>query len=146
MLWIGGSVCAVLLLYTRATLHNELAIQAARLRPVVITFWMLTISLNILVTCKHQAIVVLPSNHDIFPVLIVFSIWRVDREMAQFRHQRSGPPRRSGLKTAMLIVAESETIYTLAAIISCTTYASGSNAVYGVSGVVRMGNLASAAR
>ncbi|PBK80849.1 hypothetical protein ARMGADRAFT_1171648 [Armillaria gallica] len=116
LLWIGTLVTTVLNIVDISHIHSEALTAPTSLRPIISSFWGISIALNIITTC-----------------LIVARIYSVDRMV--YRHsvtRLSGShfDRLNGLQRAMRIIIESGAIYTSVAIITCATYVSGSIAVY----------------
>ncbi|PBK63168.1 hypothetical protein ARMSODRAFT_963394 [Armillaria solidipes] len=116
LLWIGTLVTTVLNIVVISHIHSEALTAPTSLRPIISSFWGISIALNIITTC-----------------LIVARIYTVDR-MA-YRHSvtrlsESHSGRLNGLQRTMRIIIESGAIYTSVAIITCVTYVSGSIAVY----------------
>ncbi|KAK0484595.1 hypothetical protein IW261DRAFT_846894 [Armillaria novae-zelandiae] len=116
LLWIGTLVTTVLNIVVISHIHSEALTAPTSLRPIISSFWGISIALNIITTC-----------------LIVARIYSVDRMVYMHSVTRlSGPhsDRPNGLQRAMRIIIESGAIYTSVAIITCATYVSGSIAVY----------------
>ncbi|KAJ6595600.1 hypothetical protein DFH09DRAFT_973684, partial [Mycena vulgaris] len=120
LLFLGGGVCNVMTLILEANLHSNALVTSKALKPVITAFWILTIVLNILTTG-----------------LLVFRIWRVDRQNAQFGYHTasSGDAQPSRLRQAMRIIIESGLMYTTLAFVTFVTYITDSNSVYGTSDV-----------
>ncbi|KAJ7036754.1 hypothetical protein C8F04DRAFT_1394021 [Mycena alexandri] len=122
LLWIGGAVCTVTNIVLEARLHSDALVTSKSLRPVIISFWVLTIVLNILTTG-----------------MLVFRIWKVDRESARFAYRTASSSgittRPSRLKQAMRIIVESGLLYTTVALITFITYITNSNSAYATSDV-----------
>ncbi|KAK0469002.1 uncharacterized protein EV420DRAFT_1823 [Desarmillaria tabescens] len=116
LLWIGASVTAVLNIVVLSQIHSEALTAPTSLRPIISSFWGISIALNIITTC-----------------LIVVRIYNVDRTVSRHPVTRlSGchSDRLNRLQRTIRIIIESGAIYTSAAIITCATYVSGSVAVY----------------
>lgn len=115
LLWIRTLVTTVLNIVVISHIHSEALTAPTSLRPIISSFWGISIALNIVTTC-----------------LIVARIYSVD-QMAYMHSviRLSGPhsDRPNGLQRAMRIIIESGAIYT-SVVITCATYVSGSIAVY----------------
>ncbi|KAJ7152895.1 hypothetical protein C8R46DRAFT_1120710 [Mycena filopes] len=124
LLWIGGAVCTVMNIVLEIRLHSNALVTSTSLRPVIISFWVLTIVLNILTTG-----------------MLVYRIWQVDRKSSQFAYRTTssssghGTTRPSRLKQAMRIIIESGLLYTTVALITFITYITNSNSAYATSDV-----------
>ncbi|KAJ7183459.1 hypothetical protein C8R46DRAFT_984653 [Mycena filopes] len=125
LLWIGGAVCTVMNIVLEIRLHSNALVTSTSLRPVIISFWVLTIILNILTTG-----------------MLVYRIWQVDRKSAQFAYRTTSSStggatrtRPSRLKQAMRIIIESGLLYTTIALITFITYITNSNSAYATSDV-----------
>ncbi|KAJ7903797.1 hypothetical protein B0H14DRAFT_3421976 [Mycena olivaceomarginata] len=105
LLYLGGTACAVMILRVVATLHSNTLITSSSLNPLILSFWVLTIVQNIITTG-----------------LLVFRIWRVDRNTARLRN-------------TMRIIIESGLMYTTIALLTFITQITNSNSTYGVSDV-----------
>ncbi|KAJ6544707.1 hypothetical protein B0H10DRAFT_2133542 [Mycena sp. CBHHK59/15] len=118
MLWLGGSTCGAILTYTFATLNKAALIDTASATPWVDSMIALTLSMNILTTS-----------------LIVFRIWRVDKQTSGMMATASTARSRrvTRLKSIMRILVDSAALYTVSVIIFVATYIAGSNANYGTS-------------
>ncbi|KAK0194543.1 hypothetical protein F5146DRAFT_902814, partial [Armillaria mellea] len=116
LLWIGTLVTTVINIVVISHIHSEALTAPTSLRPIISSFWGISIALNIITTG-----------------LIVARIYSVDRMAYMYSVTRLSGPRSgrlNGLQRAMRIVIESGAIYTSVAIITCATYVSGSIAVY----------------
>ncbi|KAJ7719956.1 hypothetical protein B0H16DRAFT_1218975, partial [Mycena metata] len=121
LLWLGGSVCTVMIIRIEATLRSDTLITSDSLKPLILSFWILTIVQNILTTG-----------------LLVFRIWRVDQQNARFAYHTnssSANKRQSKLRQVMRVIIESGLMYTTIALITFITYIANSNSTYGVSDV-----------
>ncbi|KAJ7844902.1 hypothetical protein B0H14DRAFT_3868192 [Mycena olivaceomarginata] len=117
LLYLGGTACAVMILRVEATLHSHTLITSNSLNPLILSFWVLTIVQNIITTG-----------------LLVFRIWRVDRENTRFAYNASQGGQ-SRLHQVMRIVIESGLMYTTIAFLTFITQITNSNSTYGVSDV-----------
>ncbi|KAH7889178.1 hypothetical protein F5I97DRAFT_1934143 [Phlebopus sp. FC_14] len=109
LLWIGGVV-------TFATLKTAALIDTTKAVPYSISFFTFTISLNVITTS-----------------LIIYRIWKVDRETAQIvtiSSSRSSRRHMSRLHSIMRILVESAALYTISVIIFVITYAVNNNGNY----------------
>ncbi|KAJ7749586.1 hypothetical protein DFH07DRAFT_828975 [Mycena maculata] len=119
LLWCGAAACTGMVLHIEGTLHSNALITSGSLQPLVTSFWLLTITLNLLTTG-----------------LLVFRIWKVDRQNARFAYQTaSSQYRPSRLRKVMRIIIESGLMYTVVAFITFVTYIVNSNSSYGTSDV-----------
>ncbi|KAJ6586261.1 hypothetical protein DFH09DRAFT_1431952 [Mycena vulgaris] len=119
LLWCGAAACTGMILHIEGTLHSNALITSGSLQPLVTSFWLLTITLNVLTTA-----------------LLVFRIYRVDRQNSRFAFQTaSNQYRPSRLRKVMRIIVESGLMYTVVAFITFITYIVNSNSSYGVSDV-----------
>ncbi|KAF7353742.1 hypothetical protein MVEN_01059600 [Mycena venus] len=119
LLWLGGAACTAMIIHVEATLHSNALITSSSLGPLVLSFWVLTITQNLLTTG-----------------LIVFRIWRVDRQNAPFTyHTNSSSKQHSRLREVMRIIIESGLMYTTIALLTFITQITNSNSTYGVSDV-----------
>ncbi|KAK0469017.1 uncharacterized protein EV420DRAFT_1658099 [Desarmillaria tabescens] len=117
LLWIGVLGTTITNIYLLSTIHSEALTVATKLRPIVTSFWVISIALNIITT-----------------FLIVMRIFAVDRKLvfqpisglSISRSER----RFSALQRTMRIIIESGAIYTGIAIITFATYVSGNVGVY----------------
>ncbi|KAG7442944.1 uncharacterized protein BT62DRAFT_1079035 [Guyanagaster necrorhizus] len=117
LLWIGVLGTTTANIYLLSTIHSEALTAATKLRPVVTSFWVISIALNIITTA-----------------LIVLRIFAVDRKvtfqpMSGISISRS-ERRFNALQRTMRIIVESGAIYTGIAIITFATYVSGNVGVY----------------
>ncbi|KAK0484575.1 hypothetical protein IW261DRAFT_1416519 [Armillaria novae-zelandiae] len=124
LLWIGVLGTTITNIYLLSTVHSEALTVATKLRPIVTSFWVLSIALNVITTS-----------------LIVLRIFSVDRNIIfqpisglSISHRER---RFSALQRTMRIIIESGAIYTGIAIITFATYVSGSVGVYITSALVR---------
>ncbi|KAJ6627715.1 hypothetical protein B0H10DRAFT_1993809 [Mycena sp. CBHHK59/15] len=115
LLWLGNAVCNGRLVYLQATLQSRALVTAKLLLPWGTAFWALTITVNICTTS-----------------LIVWRIWRVDKENEKFRFPLGSlpdvPP--SALSRAMRNMIESGLLYTTAAVLTFAAYTAKSSLVY----------------
>ncbi|KAK0219735.1 hypothetical protein EDD85DRAFT_960916 [Armillaria nabsnona] len=121
ILWLGVLVAAILNIIVLHSIHSESLTVAKSLRPIVTSFWSISIALNIIAT-----------------VLIVTRIYRVDRSNADFSiatRSTSRSRRYTRLQQIMRIIIESGALYTSVAITTCATYVSGSQGVYVTSAI-----------
>ncbi|KAJ7709453.1 hypothetical protein B0H17DRAFT_915723 [Mycena rosella] len=120
LLWCGAAACTGMVLHIENTLRSNALITSGSLQPLVTSFWVLTITLNLLTTS-----------------LLVFKIWKVDRRSAHFMHQSaSAQYQPSRLRKVMRIIIESGLMYTVAAFITVMAYITNSNSTYPTSDVV----------
>ncbi|KAK0498929.1 hypothetical protein EDD18DRAFT_1350361 [Armillaria luteobubalina] len=117
LLWIGVLGTTITNIYLLSTIHSEALTVATKLRPIVTSFWVLSIALNVITTS-----------------LIVLRIFSVDRKMVFQPISGLSISRRerriNALQRTMRIIIESGAIYTGIAIITFATYVSGSVGVY----------------
>ncbi|TFK39913.1 hypothetical protein BDQ12DRAFT_711990 [Crucibulum laeve] len=113
VMWCGGTVCSVFLVYYEATFHSQVLVSAEKLHPFGVAFWALTVGLNVITTG-----------------LLVWPIWKVIQENEQFVYRNSVAHPPNTLKNVMQIIIESGLLYTAMAFITFVTYTSGSNALY----------------
>ncbi|KAK0205475.1 hypothetical protein DFS33DRAFT_1383381 [Desarmillaria ectypa] len=121
ILWLGVLVTAILNIIVLHSIHSEALTTAKSLRPIVTSFWSISIALNIIAT-----------------MLIVVRIYGVDRSNAEFSiasRSTTRSRRYSRLQQIMRIVIESGALYTSVAITTCATYVSGSPSVYVTSAI-----------
>ncbi|TFK31709.1 hypothetical protein BDQ12DRAFT_618421 [Crucibulum laeve] len=117
LIWCGGTVCAVVLVIYQATLRSQALVTAGKMYPFGISFWVLTVTLNIITT-----------------VLMVLPIWKVIRQNEQFAYHRS--PQSNGLRNVMHIIIESGLLYTVLAFMTFVAYTTNSNSLYIISSAV----------
>ncbi|KAF8058208.1 hypothetical protein FPV67DRAFT_1428427 [Lyophyllum atratum] len=115
-LWIGGTVCAVFLVYYEATFTEHVLVSVSKLHPYGVAFWASTVSSNIITTA-----------------LLVWPIWKVARHHDQYVYQNTAGPRPNVMKHMMQVIVESGLLYMVAAFVTFVTYTSGSNSLYVVS-------------
>ncbi|PBK63138.1 hypothetical protein ARMSODRAFT_963341 [Armillaria solidipes] len=117
LLWIGVLGTTITNIYLLSTIHSEALTVATKLRPIVTSFWVISIALNVITTS-----------------LIVLRIFAVDRKMVFQPISGLSISRRerrfSALQRTMRIIIESGAIYTGIAIATFATYVSGSVGVY----------------
>ncbi|KAF8191516.1 hypothetical protein K438DRAFT_1830649 [Mycena galopus ATCC 62051] len=121
VLWLGCVVCTGMTLHIEATLHSNALITSGSLHPLIVAFWVLTITQTALTTG-----------------LIVFRIWRVEQENAPFVYNTnpSSPHKQqSRLRQVMRVIIESGIMYTAIASLTFITEMANSNSTYGVSDV-----------
>ncbi|KAJ7749572.1 hypothetical protein DFH07DRAFT_555271 [Mycena maculata] len=119
LLWCGAAGCTGMVLHLEGTLRSNALITSGSLHPPITSFWLLTITLNLLTTG-----------------LLVFKIWRVDRENARFTFQTtSAQYQPSTLRKVMRIIIESGLMYTVVAFLVFITYIFNSYSVYPTSDV-----------
>ncbi|KAJ7983269.1 hypothetical protein DFH06DRAFT_1081455 [Mycena polygramma] len=120
VLWLGTAVCTVMNIQIEASLHSHALITSSSLQPVIISFWCLTISQNLLTTG-----------------LLVYRIYTIDKENSRFAYHSnsSGNKAPSRLRRVMRIILESGLMYTVTAIVTFITFISGSNSAYATSDV-----------
>ncbi|KAJ7599495.1 hypothetical protein C8J56DRAFT_916817 [Mycena floridula] len=109
LLWMTNISCGMVLIWIQATIRTQTSILAGRFGPFLTAFASVTIVQAVITTS-----------------LIVWRIWKVDRENAKFRAPswHSSPTK---LQKVMRIVIESGLMYTTFAIISFVTYVANSN-------------------
>ncbi|KAJ7586072.1 hypothetical protein C8J56DRAFT_946099 [Mycena floridula] len=109
LLWMANTSCGMVLVWIQSTIRTQTTLLAGKFGPFLTGFASITIVQNIITTS-----------------LIVWRIWRVDRENAKFRapSSHSSPTK---LQKVMRIVIESGLMYTTFAIISFVTYVTNSN-------------------
>ncbi|PBK80873.1 hypothetical protein ARMGADRAFT_821298 [Armillaria gallica] len=129
ILWIGVLGTTITNIYILSTIHSEALTVATKLRPIVTSFWVISIALNVITTS-----------------LIVLRIFAVDRKMVFQPISGLSISRRerrfSALQRTMRIIIESGAIYTGIAIITFATYVSGSVGVYITSALVQTAGIA----
>ncbi|TFK39900.1 hypothetical protein BDQ12DRAFT_734622 [Crucibulum laeve] len=116
VMWCGGTVCSVFLVFYEATFRTQTLVSNDKLHPFGVAFWAITVVLNVITTA-----------------LLVWPIWKVTQQNERFgyRSTTSDPPTR--LKNVMQIIIESGLLYTTMAFMTFVTYTSGSNSLYIVS-------------
>ncbi|KAJ7151024.1 hypothetical protein C8R46DRAFT_824008, partial [Mycena filopes] len=122
LLYAGSSVCSIMILRIEATLRSHVLVTGAgSLKPLILSFWVLTIVQNILTTG-----------------LLIFRIWRVDQQNSQFGYgtsSSSGKRKTSRLRQLIRVILESGALYTTMAFLSFVTFVVNSNSTYGVTDV-----------
>ncbi|KAJ7576922.1 hypothetical protein C8J56DRAFT_971940 [Mycena floridula] len=117
LIWMADTACAMVLTWIEATFHSHSLLLAGKFGPFLTSFASLTIVQNVITTA-----------------LIIWRIWKVDRENAKYRYNtgstNTGTRRSSRLRNVMRIVIESGLLYTTFAVISFCTYVTNSNAFY----------------
>ncbi|KAJ8502353.1 hypothetical protein ONZ45_g11850 [Pleurotus djamor] len=121
-LLLGSFITAIWSIVLEVTLQSRVTLQFVKLKPIILTSTLTTLFQNILTTS-----------------LIIWRIWRVDRETAQYFNtlQASGdtiyqPPGRphppTRLRQVLRIVIESGLLLTVIAIVSTVVYVVNGNA------------------
>ncbi|KAJ7037807.1 hypothetical protein C8F04DRAFT_1329070 [Mycena alexandri] len=122
LLYLGSGVCGAMILRIEGTLRLHVLITgASSIKPLILSFWVLTIVQNILTSA-----------------LLIFRIWRVDQQNTQFVYGGTGSSdkkRQSQLRRVIRVILESGLLYTTMAFLSFVTFAVNSNSTYGVSDV-----------
>ncbi|KAG6917361.1 hypothetical protein DXG01_002826 [Tephrocybe rancida] len=116
VLWLGGTVCSVFLVYYEATTTTSALITASKLHPYGVAFWASTVSLNIITT-----------------TLLVWPIWKVARHHEQFAYQSTNSGSLNIMKDVTYVIIESGLMYTVAAFMTFVTYTTKHNSLYIVS-------------
>ncbi|GLB41444.1 hypothetical protein LshimejAT787_1000440 [Lyophyllum shimeji] len=117
MLWIGGTVCSIIIIYYESTFKEHVLVSAGKLHPYGVAFWASTVSLNIITTA-----------------LLVWPIWKVARNHDEFAYRDSGVAQRPNtMKHVMHVIIESGLLYTVTAFMTFVTYTANSNSLYVVS-------------
>ncbi|TFK33805.1 hypothetical protein BDQ12DRAFT_690587 [Crucibulum laeve] len=116
VMWCGGTICSVFLLFYVATFCKQSFVGNDKLYPLGVAFWAITLVLNVITMA-----------------LLVWPIWKVTQQNEQFGYcsTTSNPP--TILKNAMRIIIELGLLYTTMAFMTFVTYTSGSNSLYIVS-------------
>lgn len=144
MLWLGNAICSAAIIYISATLRTNALLNVNQLSPFLTAFLVITLVTNLLTTgtvLRHSYMM-----EDLLTAcctgLIVWKIWSVDREGSRYQvsspDSRRGLFRRSRLSNVIRIVVESGLLYTTLVLVTFGTEVAGSNALYGVSDVVRV--------
>ncbi|KAK7035831.1 hypothetical protein R3P38DRAFT_2909264 [Favolaschia claudopus] len=121
LLWCGSAVCTGMIIHIVATLHSNALITSSSLNPLILSFWVLSITQNITTTG-----------------LIVFRIWRVDRRSSSFAYHSnssSAKAHQGRLREAMRIILDAGLMYATVAALVFITQMTNSNSTYGVSDV-----------
>ncbi|KIP05679.1 hypothetical protein PHLGIDRAFT_119583, partial [Phlebiopsis gigantea 11061_1 CR5-6] len=117
LLWLANAVCSAVIIYITSTLRTDALLSIAQLAPFLTAFLVLTLATNVLTTG-----------------LIVWRIWRIDRQTAALAARPAR--RRSRLANVVRILVESGALYTALVLATFGTELAGSNAIYGVSDVM----------
>ncbi|KAJ7719942.1 hypothetical protein B0H16DRAFT_1386994 [Mycena metata] len=121
LLYVGSTVTGIMILRIEGTLHLHVLITgASAIKPLITSFWILTIVQNILTT-----------------TLLFSRIWKVDQQNSQFSYSGStgGKKKRTRLRQLNQVILESGLLYTTMAFLSFITFITNSNSTYGVSDV-----------
>ncbi|KAF9255671.1 hypothetical protein L218DRAFT_1008306 [Marasmius fiardii PR-910] len=114
ILWIGGTVTGVLLIYTFATLKAPAFISTTNAQPYGDTAIGISLAINVVTTG-----------------LIVWRIWSIDKQNTSvMTNDTDMRARSSKLRRVVRILIDSAGLYTIATIIFVITYVTGSNASY----------------
>jgi len=115
LLCIGAIVCAIMDIVVLSTLHAPTSIPGATpLRPYLVAYYVLTLTLNILATG-----------------LIVYRIWDIHHQTTAFF--KSSLCSTDHIRSAIRIFVESALLYTLSVGVSIVVELAGSMAYYGTS-------------
>ncbi|KAF9456651.1 hypothetical protein BDZ94DRAFT_1177279 [Collybia nuda] len=117
LMWIGGSICAIFIVYYESTIKQHALVSAGVLHPFGVAFWATTVALNVITTS-----------------LLVWPLWKVARNRDEFAYQTTGGPRPNTIKQVMQVIVESGLLYTVVAFMTFVTYTIGSNSLYVASG------------
>ncbi|KAF8075330.1 hypothetical protein FPV67DRAFT_1728519 [Lyophyllum atratum] len=120
LLWLGGIVCAIFMVYHESTFKEHVLVSVSKLRPFGVAFWASSVTLNIITTA-----------------LLVWPIWKVARHHEEYAAQETSPPRRSGkitMKRLIRVIIESGLLYTVVALVTFVVFTIGDNSLYVVSG------------
>ncbi|KAG6919698.1 hypothetical protein DXG01_002644 [Tephrocybe rancida] len=113
ILWLGGFVCEICLVYYEITAKSNVLVSASNLHPFGTAFWASTVALNVITTA-----------------LLVWPIWRVARHHDEFAYHTSSSQRNDTMKHVMQVIIESGAIYTTMAFLVFVTYTTKSNSLY----------------
>ncbi|KAK7047270.1 hypothetical protein VNI00_006501 [Paramarasmius palmivorus] len=122
VLWFGVVATGILNVVVMREIHDKEFTAPSAMRPIIISFWVISITLNIFCTSR-----------------IAWRLYSVDHELrdalvsqVNSRGPVSSQPRRkpSRLRSAMGIIIQSGLIYTTCAFITCVMYIDGSPAVF----------------
>ncbi|KAF8205928.1 hypothetical protein K438DRAFT_2014309 [Mycena galopus ATCC 62051] len=118
VLAVAGLACIGVTVFLEVTLPAASQF-ASPYKEVVVSTWALTICINVITTS-----------------LILFRIWRVDRQNAGLISQSTVSPSRKGpYYNAKRIIIESGLMYTTVATVTASVYISGSNAFAPLTGI-----------
>lgn len=140
-MWLANVACSVMIIFITATLRQDTTISQQRLlKPFLYSFFIITIALNLLTTSKSSHMSHPSEFLTIISGMIVWKIWRVNKDSSpnvpHISTAQRGLPR-SRLEKVIRIIIESGMLYTLFVIMTFICELAGSNAIYGVSDVVR---------
>ncbi|KAF8062398.1 hypothetical protein FPV67DRAFT_1672874 [Lyophyllum atratum] len=113
LLWLGGTVCSVFLVYYEVTFTSDALISASKLHPFGVAFWASTVTLNVITTA-----------------LIVWPIWKAARRHDKFAYHSANSGNDNIMKDIMYVIIESGLMYTVAAFITFVTYTTKHNSLY----------------
>ncbi|KAF8063438.1 hypothetical protein FPV67DRAFT_1672463 [Lyophyllum atratum] len=116
LLWLGGTVCSVFLVYYEITFKSHGLVSASKLHPFGVAFWASTVALNVITTG-----------------LLVWPIWKVSQQHDEFAYHSSPSHRNNMMRHVMQVIIESGALYTVMAFLTFVTYTSKSNSLYIVS-------------
>lgn len=152
-------VGACITLRTESTFQHSALLSTSELIPLITSTLMITLALNIIVTCKplfllprSSIFLVISLDRNIVPsprffsAAIVYRIWRVNRQSTAFEtlpsSSSSTQPSRAfnsngtRLSRIMRIIIESGLMYTISVVVSVIPYLAGNNSYYGISDCV----------
>ncbi|KAJ3721326.1 hypothetical protein DFJ43DRAFT_1094643 [Lentinula guzmanii] len=119
LLWLGYLGLAIFVVYVEASADNPHVLLTgpglSDLTPSITSGWTLSLVNNIIATG-----------------LIVYRIWRVDKESSMYAMQ-SNSSRRLNCKNVTRVIIESGFLYTTIALITFITFLTGSNSFYAAS-------------
>ncbi|KAG6856204.1 hypothetical protein H0H87_006600 [Tephrocybe sp. NHM501043] len=113
ILWLGGCVCEIFLVYYEITAKSNVLVSASNLHPFGTAFWASTVALNIITT-----------------TLLVWPIWKVARHHDEFAYHTASSQRNNLMKHIMQVIIESGAMYTIMAFLVFVTYTTKSNSLY----------------
>jgi hypothetical protein len=140
VLFLGNIFCAAYATQLQAPLNSANLALVRQIPAYMTAFWTLTVAQNLITTCKQACAT--PGSRAQLTIrmhsaaLLIWKIWRVDR--GNKRLNGTGP---SSLTRVLHTIAGSGLLYTIAASFLLGFQVSGSNAVFPVSAIVRIGSV-----
>ncbi|KAH7929997.1 hypothetical protein BV22DRAFT_1141549 [Leucogyrophana mollusca] len=127
LVWLGGTASYIYAMHIMGNLHEvHSSVSESHIEPYITAFFGLTIGFIYSASTNHN-------NNALFPLispgLLVWRIWRVDRQrdlLATYSSHR--PP--SSLRRVMRSIIESGVLYTVFTLITFITYTARSNSSY----------------
>lgn len=145
LLWLADVAFSVMIIFITTTLQKDTTIsQQSLLKPFLYSFFVVTIVLNLITTGAYPQLLWFTDRpltcRGHLPGLIIWRIWGVNKKsLPHVKHARGQgvPIERTRLQQVIRIIIESGLLYTTLVIATFICELASSNAIYGVSDVVR---------